>query len=44
MTTPWGKIDKVPVAVDLQEIMSEEFARELQEKENSKVSIKFYFF
>lgn len=35
MSSPWGKID-VPVAVNLNDIMSEEVARDLQEKENLK--------
>lgn len=35
MSSPWGKI-VVPEAVNLDDIMSEEVARDLQEKENRK--------
>lgn len=37
MSSPWGKI-AVPDPVNLQDIMSEELARDLQEKENKKCS------
>lgn len=38
MASPWGKIATIAQPADLQEIMSEEFARELQKKENRKIS------
>lgn len=35
MSSPWGKIEKLET-VDFQDILSEEYARELQDKENRK--------